>query len=73
MDKNLNLGGSKDKPQILENIIVLGDNAMKQQENLISRYIKSKYDLAAIEMPEMYDGVRSIVCSVPATLLVNHF
>ena len=56
MDKNLNLGGSKDKPQILENIIVLGDNAMKQQENLISRYIKSKYDLAAIEMPEMYDG-----------------
>jgi len=73
MNKNIDLGGSKDKPQILENIIVLGDNAMKKQENLMSRYIKPKYDLTAIEMPEMYDGVRCVVCSVPASLLVNHF
>ena len=73
MNKNINLGGSKDKPQILENIIVLGDNTMEKKENLITRYVKSQYNFAAIEMPAMYDGVRNMICSVPATVLINHF
>jgi DGQHR domain-containing protein len=73
MNKNINLGGSADKPQILENIIILGDNKVEKKGNLITRYVKSQYNLAAIEMPAMYDGVRNMICSVPATVLINHF
>ena len=68
INKN-HLSGSKDKPAIVNRRAI----NMNEKENYLSKYQKSTYKLEAISMPEMYDAVPTIICKIPASVVVSHY
>lgn len=69
MNISNNLSGGNEKPVI----IIRSNENMKKQENFLSEYLKPTYILEGLEMPDMYDGVRNIVCKIPASVIVSHY